>query len=92
MATLVRRSRKLLDEGQPSDMVEYHVVRKGVDDYAIRDLLLKSFEEVRLIRCWSNQSAIAQWLGTRLRLQNTFGVLATNYRGGKSHPPSHQVV
>jgi SAM-dependent methyltransferase len=80
-ATLVRRSRGVLDTDNPSDMVEYHVVRNGVDEAAIRELLLTTFEEVRVIPYWSNQLLAAQWIGTRLRLRNTFGILATNYRG-----------
>jgi SAM-dependent methyltransferase len=82
-ATLMRRSRGLLDESKPSDMVEYHVVRNGVDESSIRGLLLENFEEAQVIPYWSNQSAAAQWVGTRLRLRNTFGILATNY-GGRS--------
>jgi hypothetical protein len=65
-------------------MVEYHVVRNGVDESAIRDLLLEKFGDVRILPYWSNQSAAVQWLGTRLRLRNTFGILATGYRD-----PSH---
>jgi SAM-dependent methyltransferase len=80
-ATVMRRSRGLLDEDEPSDMVEYHVVRNGVDECAIRELLLKNFGDVQVIPYWSNQSAAVQWLGTRLRLRNTFGILATGYRG-----------
>jgi hypothetical protein len=77
----MRRSRGLLDEDNPSDMVEYHIVRNGVDESAIRGLLLENFGEVQVMPYWSNQSAAVQSIGTRLRLRNTFGVLATNYGG-----------
>jgi len=81
IGAVARRTRGTLDEDNPSDMVEYHVVRNGVDERAIRDLLLKNFGNVRVIPYWSNQSAAVQWIGTRLRLRNTFGILATGYRG-----------
>jgi SAM-dependent methyltransferase len=79
-ATLLRRMRGGLDETNPSDMVEYHVVRKGVDESALRELLARNFEDVQVIPYWSNQSAIVHRIGTRLRLQNTFGIRATGYR------------
>ena len=78
-ATLIRRSRGMLDEDNPSDMVEYHVVRNGVDEFAIRDLLRTNFQDVRVMPYWSNQSAPVQWVGNWLRLRNTFGILATRY-------------
>jgi SAM-dependent methyltransferase len=84
VGSVVRRTRGTLDEDNPSDMVEYHVVRNGVDESAIRDLLLKKFGDVQVVPYWSSQSAAVQWIGTRLRLRNTFGILATGYRG-----PSH---
>ena len=81
VGSVMRRTRGTLDEDNPSDMVEYHVVRSGVDESAIRDLLLKRFEDVQVIPYWSSQSAAVQWIGTRRGLQNTFGILATGYRG-----------
>ena len=80
-ATLSRRIRGQLDESNSSDMVEYHVVRKGVDESAIQAHLLRTFESVRIVEYWSNQSSLVQQLGTQLRFRNTFGVLATGYRG-----------
>jgi SAM-dependent methyltransferase len=80
-AAVMRRSRGTLDEDSPSDLVEYHVVRNGVDERAIRGSLLMNFGDVRVMPYWSNQLAAAQWIGTRLRLRNTFGVFATGYRG-----------
>jgi SAM-dependent methyltransferase len=77
IGAVMRRTRETLDEDNPSDMVEYHVVRNGVDESAIRDLLLKDFAAVQVIPYWSNQSGAVQWIGTRLRLRNTFGILAT---------------
>ena len=85
-SSVIRRARGHLDEQNPSDMVEYHVVRRGVDEQAVRERLLMTFRSVSVMPYWSNQSAGAQRIGTRLRLTNTFGVLATG-RGGAS--PSH---
>jgi SAM-dependent methyltransferase len=79
-AAFVRRARGRLDESQRSDMVEYHVVRSGVDECAVRDLLLQDFGDVRIISYWSNQSGPVQRIGTRLGLQNTFGLIGTRYR------------
>jgi SAM-dependent methyltransferase len=44
MGAVMRRTRGTLDEDNQSDMVEYHVVRNGVDERAIRDRLLKDFQ------------------------------------------------
>ena len=57
-------------------MVEYHVVRGGVDECAVRDLLATLFPDVRVITYWSAQSGWAQALGRRTGLRTTFGVVA----------------
>ena len=41
MATEIRRVRGYYDESNPSDMVEYHIVRQGVDEQAVADFLLQ---------------------------------------------------
>lgn len=41
-------------------MVEYHVVRNGVDEEPIAKLLSFSFEKVEPIRYWSNHSMVIQ--------------------------------
>jgi 2-polyprenyl-3-methyl-5-hydroxy-6-metoxy-1,4-benzoquinol methylase len=79
--TFSRRIRKVYDETNPSDMVEYHVARNGVDEEAIRNLLSPRFRAVEIFTYWSNQSRNAQLLGERLGLVNTFGVSATGYLG-----------
>jgi SAM-dependent methyltransferase len=81
VSAVVRRTRGTLAENNPSDMVEYHALRNGVDESAIRDLLLKAFGDVQVIPYWSHQSAAVQWVGTRLGLRNTFGILARGYHG-----------
>lgn len=80
-ASLSRRLRHSLDETKPGDMVEYHVVRSGVDEEGIADELRPHFRQLEMIRYWSNQSRSAQRLGERLGWENTFGISASGYRG-----------
>ena len=81
LATTGRRLRGSYDETNPSDMVEYHVVRDGVDEHAILDLLMPRFGAVTLLPYWSNQSAAMQRIGGRLGVHNTFGTSAFDFRG-----------
>jgi hypothetical protein len=60
LATQALRVRGKYDEANPSDMVEYHVVRNGVDEEPIAKLLSFSFEKVEPIRYWSNHSMVIQ--------------------------------
>ncbi len=82
LATAARRIRGRYDESKPSDMVEYHVVRHGVDEESIARLLENRFERVTVIRYWSNQLSAMQWLGDRLKVVNTFALNARGYRPG----------
>jgi SAM-dependent methyltransferase len=75
--TLSRRLRGAWDEDHPSDMVEYHAVRDGVDELAVLRRLGELFEEVRLVPYWSHVAPVAQRIGDRLGRANTFGVIAT---------------
>lgn len=86
LGTLTRRVRGRYDESNPSDMVEYHVIRQGVDETAVQEQLGSSFETVSLLDYWSNQSSVCQRLGDRWALRNTFGVSATGYRGRPAGP------
>lgn len=79
LASLIRRSRGRYDERNSSDMVEYHVVRNGVDEQAVLDALKQRFKSVDILPYWSNQLAAMQWAGDRLRMHNTFGARATGY-------------
>jgi SAM-dependent methyltransferase len=81
VATTARRIRGTYDESNPSDMVEYHVVRDGVDEQALMALLKPRFDEVSLIPYYSTQAPSATRLGERRRWHNTFGIYATGYRG-----------
>jgi SAM-dependent methyltransferase len=72
-----RRVRGGLDENNPADMVEYHVMRDGVDEEAISTFCQSRFADSHLLRYWSNQSGLIQRLGDRMHMANTFGVIAT---------------
>lgn len=80
LRTRVRRLRGVYDETEPADMVEYHVVRQGVDQRALALLLSERFEKVETWLYWSTQSAILQWLGERMGWKSTFGLRATGRR------------
>src|SRR5439155_5229674 len=73
-----RWMRGVYDDRNPSDMVEYHVVRRGVSQDALREALSSRFRYVRVISYWSTQSAIWQRIGEALGAQNTFGIVATD--------------
>lgn len=77
VATTARRLRGVYDETQPSDMVEYHAVRGGVDEQALARVLEERFAEVRVLPYWSSQAGWAQRLGRRFCSPNTFGLVAT---------------
>ncbi|KQV74412.1 hypothetical protein ASC61_05015 [Aeromicrobium sp. Root344] len=80
LATRLRRLRGTYDDAAPSDLVEYHVMRDGVDEVAIEKQLSESFESVEIFRYWSTQAKIWQRLGERTRMVTTFGVEATGRR------------
>jgi SAM-dependent methyltransferase len=81
VATTGRRLRGSLDESNPSDMVEYHVVRNGVDEESLELLLAPSFASVGLRPYWSSQGDLAQRLGGRVLAPNTFGLVAVERAG-----------
>lgn len=76
LQTRLRRMRRIFDETNPRDMVEYHVVRNGVDEQAVLRFAREAFAEVSLIEYWSSQLSMAQHLGERLDLHNSFGIVA----------------
>lgn len=79
IGTRLRRIRGVYDESSPSDMVEYHVVRDGVDEQALFELLLKHFSAVRLHTYYSTALPIIQRAGDRLLPDNTFALSATGF-------------
>ena len=80
LVSLKNRLTGRLDPTRPGDMVEYHVVRNGVDERGLRDLVDPSFRNVNLLPYWSNQSRLAFRLGRRLGLVNQFALVAENHR------------
>lgn len=78
LSTALRRARGIYDDDKPGDTVEYHVVRRGVDEDAVVGAMKECFAQVRIETYWSNQFAPAQWLGERLSFNNTFAVIAHN--------------
>ncbi|MFI5677336.1 class I SAM-dependent methyltransferase [Streptomyces cellulosae] len=80
LATRVRRLRGRYDESNEADMSEYHVVRQGVDEAALQEILAPAFQEVQTQRYWSTQSGVLQALGERFAPPTTFGLLARNRR------------
>jgi SAM-dependent methyltransferase len=78
--TRLRRMRGILDETAPSDMVEYHVIRHGVDEEKILSFARAAFSEASLIQYWSSQLGLAQHLGDRLGLRGSFGIIANDYK------------
>jgi SAM-dependent methyltransferase len=81
LVSLRNRLTGRLDPSRPGDMVEYHVVRNGVDERALSSAVAGSFEEARLIPYWSNQSRVAHRLGRRLKLSNHFALVAEGHGG-----------
>jgi len=65
-----------LDETEPSDMVEYHVVRQGVDEHALVALFENRRTEVQLETYFTTALPLLQKVGARYFPHNTFGILA----------------
>jgi SAM-dependent methyltransferase len=78
--TRLRRFRGILDETEPGDVVEYHVIRSGVDEEKILSFAKSVFSEVSLIQYWSNQLGLAQRIGDQLGLCSHFGIIANGYK------------
>lgn len=82
--TRLRRISGTFDQANPSDMVEYHVVRDGVDEEEILSFARAEFSEVSLIQYWSSQLGAAQRLGERFGLHGSFGIAAHGYNSDLS--------
>jgi SAM-dependent methyltransferase len=76
LQTASRRLRGVLDETNVADMVEYHVVRDGVDEEALAALLSGYFPHVSIARYWSTQASALQAWGERRGTLSTFGIVA----------------
>lgn len=80
LATQSRRLRGIYDTENPADMVEYHIVRDGVDEEQIAHRMAPVFNRLEVLPYWSHQSRVVQRLGEGLHRLNTFGLLASGYR------------
>lgn len=78
LATRWRRLRGIYSDSEPSDLVEYHVVRRGVDELALQALLERRFAEVEVDRYFSTQSPLLQSICEKRSPHNTFGMVARN--------------
>ena len=83
-STAMRRVRHAYDDTKPGDVVEYHVVRQGVDEEALTRALSDLYADVQVIRYWSSQSRVAQRVGMRTNLTNTFGIVARDRKAMSS--------
>jgi SAM-dependent methyltransferase len=72
----IRRSRGFYLVDSIHDNTEYHVIRNGVDQDAIADLLEDAGFQCRIIRYFSTQSQIFQPIGAAMGLKNTFAIIA----------------
>lgn len=82
IATRWRRLRGVYSETDPSDLVEYHVVRQGVDEIALYELFRERFTKVEIDRYFSTQSPQLQSICEKNFPCNTFGIAA--YGRGES--------
>lgn len=72
----LRRAGSGASDDNADDMVEYHVLRNGVDHEAIADLAGRLGGECELVKYFSTQSRVFQALGSAIGLKNTFAVIA----------------
>ncbi len=73
---LLRRSVVGLSDDNPEDMVEYHVMRNGLDQEAVVNTLEEAGLACEVIKYYSTQSRLFQRLGDGMGLANTFAVIA----------------
>lgn len=78
LRTRMRRLKGEYSDTEESDLVEYHVVRQGVDEEALVAALSQRFAEVELRTYWSTQSPLFQRLLQRWELPTDFALLARN--------------
>lgn len=76
LKTRWRRLRGVYDDSEPSDLVEYHVVRQGVDERALGELFAARFADVEVDTYFSTQSPLLQTVGAKYFPPNTFGIVA----------------
>jgi SAM-dependent methyltransferase len=72
----IRRARGIYLPDCPDDNVEYHVMRGGVDQNAIKTLFDELGFECEIIPYFSTQSRLWQPIGTALGIKSTFAMIA----------------
>jgi len=77
LKTRWRRLRGVYSPAETVDFDEYHVVRNGVDSEAIMALLAPSFSKVEVVTYWSTYNRGLQWIGERMGLASSFGILSS---------------
>lgn len=76
LKTRLRRLTGTYRDDLAADVAEYHVVRNGVDQLALKQLFEAAGFDCSIRAYWSTQSSICQRLGQGFGLTNTFGVIA----------------
>jgi SAM-dependent methyltransferase len=76
LKTRWRRMRGVLREELPEDVVEYHVVRNGVDDAAIRQQFRDSGWQCEVVKYFSSDNLLTKHVGRKLQIENSFALLA----------------
>jgi SAM-dependent methyltransferase len=76
----LRRTRGVFLEDNQDDQEEYHFHRNGVDSDAIVAQMKPDFSNVEVEIYFSGHARLAQWMGERMRIRSTFGILGTGRR------------
>jgi SAM-dependent methyltransferase len=77
VGAMVRRLRRRYPEARAEEIVYYHVVRQGVDEEAVTNLLAGGFARVEVRSYWSHHLAAIARAAERAGMANTFAVRAT---------------
>lgn len=77
---ILRRAHRIKGIYNEESNNEYHVVRNGVDQDAISELLAAEGFDCRIIKYFSTQNPIFQPIGAALNLENTFAIITQNNR------------
>ena len=72
----LRRARGIYLDDCPADNTEYHVVRNGVDQDRIVELLSSQGFDCKVFRYFSTQGSLFQPVGSAFRMENTFSIIA----------------
>lgn len=76
MRRRLRRIRGIYHEDAIEDHAEYHAMRNGVDQDAIRAMFERRNFDCNIVTYFSTQSSFFQPIGTALGFKNLFGVIA----------------